>query len=294
MGHLCCENWSKNVYLLLLRRMLRLIWMLYGTYVASKRWFDKFAQIGLWKKSATECPSVQEGGGGAQSTLGQCPNDCPTFEKVPLWGPGVRSNMCLRICLHFNMQRSMCTSIWVPLWSSMCSTMYSSLCNLICTSLHTRRTSLSVRITYKNGDHAETGKIWKNQFSLRKWTTTNQTAPRLMRPHASEVEVARTFFIHYLGCSSHFSRGVRLFPPEKDQSSAFCRNHQAFVNILPDISWGLQIIYFSTEFKTSVVGSIACSSAIHAIYNHSPSVGININKWLGGGLLLVHQVCADQ
>ena len=31
-----------------------------------------------------------------------------------------------------------------------------------------RRASLSVRITDKNGDHAEAGKIWENQFFTRK------------------------------------------------------------------------------------------------------------------------------
>ena len=48
---------------------------------------------------------------------------------------------------------------------------------------------------------------------------------------------------------------------------AFCRNHKAFVIVLPGISWGLQILYYLTEFRTSVVGSRACSSAIRAICN---------------------------
>ena len=36
------------------------------------------------------------------------------------------------------------------------------------TSGFCRRASLSVRITDKNGDHAEAGKIWENQFFTRK------------------------------------------------------------------------------------------------------------------------------
>ena len=35
-------------------------------------------------------------------------------------------------------------------------------------TLNPRRASLSVRITDKNGDHAEAGKIWENWFFTRK------------------------------------------------------------------------------------------------------------------------------
>ena len=43
------------------------------TYVPSKRWFGKFAEIGR-KKNAWEWPCQWGGGGGVQSLFGQCPN----------------------------------------------------------------------------------------------------------------------------------------------------------------------------------------------------------------------------
>ena len=45
----------------------------------------------------------------------------------------------------------------------------------------------------------------------------------------------------------------------------FCRNHQAVVIVSPGISWGLQILYYLTKFRTCVVGFRACSSVIAAI-----------------------------
>ena len=49
-------------------RGLKLARMLCGTYVPSKRWFDKFAQIGLEKSARLSA------GGGGQLLFGQCPN----------------------------------------------------------------------------------------------------------------------------------------------------------------------------------------------------------------------------
>ena len=71
LGHLCSENWSSIRYFLLLTRDLRLARILCGTYIPSKQWFDKVAQIGP-EKSAPECPF--ECGGGVQLPFGQCPN----------------------------------------------------------------------------------------------------------------------------------------------------------------------------------------------------------------------------
>ena len=55
----------------MLTRDLRLARILCGTYIPSKQWFDKVAQIGP-EKSAPECPF--ECGGGVQKLNGQCPN----------------------------------------------------------------------------------------------------------------------------------------------------------------------------------------------------------------------------
>ena len=64
LGHLCSENGSSIRYFPLLTRDLRLARILCGTYIPSKRWFDKVAQIGP-EKSAPECPFEWRGGGGA-------------------------------------------------------------------------------------------------------------------------------------------------------------------------------------------------------------------------------------
>ena len=65
LGHLCSENGSSIRYFPLLTRYLRLARILCGTYIPSKRWFDKVAQIGP-EKSAPECP-FECGGGGAKA-----------------------------------------------------------------------------------------------------------------------------------------------------------------------------------------------------------------------------------
>ena len=54
----------------LYRRVSRLVRMFCGTYVPSKRCFNKFAEIGP-KKSAPECPFECEEG--VQKLFGQCP-----------------------------------------------------------------------------------------------------------------------------------------------------------------------------------------------------------------------------
>ena len=73
LGHLCSENWSSIRYFLLLTRDLRLARILCGTYIPSKRWFDKVAQIGP-EKSAPECPfECGWGGAKAKRAMPQCP-----------------------------------------------------------------------------------------------------------------------------------------------------------------------------------------------------------------------------
>ena len=44
-GLVCSKDWSSNRHFLMLKRVLRPVRMLCSTYVLSKRWFDKFAQI---------------------------------------------------------------------------------------------------------------------------------------------------------------------------------------------------------------------------------------------------------
>ena len=73
LGHLCSENGSSIRYFPLLTRDLRLARILCGTYIPSKQWFDKVAQIGP-EKSAPECP-FECGGGGAKAkrAMPKCP-----------------------------------------------------------------------------------------------------------------------------------------------------------------------------------------------------------------------------
>ena len=79
LGHLCSENWSSIRYFLLLTRDLRLARILCGTYIPSKQWFDKVAQIGP-EKSAPECPF--ECGGGCNCHLGNAQIEVTLTSKV--------------------------------------------------------------------------------------------------------------------------------------------------------------------------------------------------------------------
>ena len=82
-----------------------------------------------------------------------------------------------------------------------------------------------MRITVKNGDHAEAGKIWENRFFTRKMDQrVSQKQPKVGK-HVprSHGNLPKLHFVHYSSRGSRFSKGFAsnvLKGPNKDFSRA--------------------------------------------------------------------------
>ena len=99
------------------------------------------------------------------------------------------------------------------------------MCLWQCLLCSTSRASLTVRITVKNGDHAEAGKIWENRFFTGKMDQrVSQKQPKVGK-HVprSHGNLPKLHFVHYSSRGSRFSKGFAsnvLKCPNKDFSRA--------------------------------------------------------------------------
>ena len=97
-----------------------------------------------------------------------------------------------------------------------------------------RRASLSVRITDKNGDHAEAGKIWENQFFTRKM---GPHGPENTQIHQSTCQRPRGACQNFFSFTN-FVAGVtfpKVIPPFAEKSTKskdmdFSRSNFIFVS----------------------------------------------------------------
>ena len=129
----------------------------------------------------------------------------------------------------------------------------------------TRRASLSVRITDKNGDRAEAGKIWENQFYTGKMDQqTPKKRPKvgghMPRSHGNWLEF---FSVHYSRRRSHFSAGVVQIVLKRDYND-FSRS--AF--------WYFSLLHFHNYSPTTFYR--VQHTAAEAIMLHSSLISVSL------------------